>query len=429
MTGLDELRLTLDRHAHDLHDDHAVGRVGEIHARVRRVRRRRTAVAGVAAALVVGAAGTVALLPGDLGPAPAERELIGREAPATLESLGYTYHFADGVEASGRHAEVQLGASDEPRLITWASEADEVGIIGTAGAFHARSGLTDFDDFLLVPPGESGEWSVRAEGAPSAIAVYELGDERPPGRTVDGLTFREQVGSDRLADVALGEPGDTDVSMEVTLPEGRLRLAEFCTGVPRDDRLWVNVSAAGQGATARGGCSDDRFDPGAEGQSVWYEPGQLGQPGETVTLRAWVSPRIDGPPVDAMPGVQLGLALYRVAEPAAVVAGWEMSELEEHGGHLWRFVGTEVGDRGQDRLQVGNRTDEVLLAVGSFSRTGKLARVEFRGDSGEDVIGSSGAGTDLRAVLDPGYETALLRVRGDASSDVLLGFALYERVD
>jgi len=430
MNTLQDLRATLDAHAADVHNNATTARVAAVEGRARVVRRRRAAGVGAVAVLAVVAASGVSLLVGDRSPVPADRQLIGKVAPATMESLGYTYHFAKGVEGGEKHATIRLRASDEPRLVTWASDAAEVGILGTADAFHVRSRATDFDDFVLVEAGAPSELSVRAGGADSAIAVYELGDERPAGLTVDGMTFREQVGSDRLVDGVVGEPGDLDVSMQITLPEGRFRLAEYCTGVATEDRLWVNVGVADQGPSASGDCSDDGFDPGAEGQSTWYEPGQLGQPGDTVTLRTWVSKRVDGPVVDSMPGVRLGLALYLVAEPAAVVAGWDMPQLYEHEGHTWSFASVDEAPAGARRAIVTNTESAVRLVVASFSGAGRLTTVAFREprSGGSDHVTAMGNGSDMVGFLEQG-EGASLTVRGDPAPTTRMGFALYERVD
>ncbi len=208
MNTLNDLRSTLDAHAADIHDDASRARVLAVHGRARAVRRRR-AVAVAAAVAVVAAVAVTPRMLGDAEPAPVERELIGKVAPATVTSLGYTYDFIEGVEDD----RIKLDASDEPRLLTWAVAGgpEDVLVDSRYSEGEVWSDGTDFDDFLVIHPGESGPWQIRRSGgAEVALAVYELTDARPAGYTVDGITFREQIGPETLVDAVIGEVGDTE---------------------------------------------------------------------------------------------------------------------------------------------------------------------------------------------------------------------------
>ena len=427
MNTLQDLRDTLDAHAAAIHDDATHARTAAVRGHARAVRRRRAVAVGGAAAVAVAAVVAGSVLPGDRDPVPADRQLIGKVAPATIESLGYTYDFLEGVEGGDQPATLRLTASDEPRLVSWASGADRVRVDGNVEGFRTRSEATDFDDFMVVPAGQPVRLTARAGDAATALAVYELGDERPPGVTVDGITFRERIGSGELLAARIGDPGQSELGFEVTLPTGgEVRLAELCHG-ELPEGYWVNVEVGDAGAIGSGGCGGDPFDPGAgSGYTFDVRPADAG---DTVPVRAWVSRRFEGPAV-TVEDVRLGAGVYDLGEPAAVVAGWSMPELYEHDGHLWRFVRAEVGDPRERAVAVRNETAELLLAVGSYRAAGS-ARVEFRSAPADGVVVSSGggSGSDLRAVLAPGSPPARLRARGAVSPRTELGFALYTRVD
>jgi hypothetical protein len=292
--------------------------------------------------------------------------------------------------------------------------------------YGARSGAADFEDFVVVPAVESVRFTVRSGGADAALAVYELGDERPPGTTVDGITFRERVGSDRLLEAVVGDAGDSDVSGTITLPEGGLRVADYCEGVTTSDRLWINVEIGDGGSAASSGCAGDRFDPGGAGGTT-FDAGSFGKPGDTVPVRMWVSRRVEGPAVP-VEDARLAFGAYRVGSPAAVVAGWDMPQLYEHEGHVWSFVSSETSEPGVGFSAWRNPGSRTALTVASFSGAGR-ARVSFRVDgSGTDRITSTGNGSDVIGELPPG-EVASLKVHGDVPTSTRLGFALYERVD
>lgn len=431
MSSLQDLRDTLDTHAADVHDDVASGaRTAAVVTRARAVRRRRAASVAGAAALALAAVLVPTLLPGDEDPRPADRELSGREAPETLTSYGYTYEFVRGVESTGDGpARLRLDDVTAPQLVTWASEADEVVVDVNVGGYGGPSAATDFDDFMIVP--ESARVTLRAGGAPAALAVYELDvDEVPPGITRDGLTFREQVGSERLVDALVGDVGDPEITLEVEVPQSeRLRVAQFCEGVTVEDDLWVSVSVDGDGALSSSGCDDDPFDP-AVGNATWLEARHLPEPGTTVSIRMWIARGPDGGGDDpvVVDDARLAVAAYDVGRPAAVVAGWKMAPLHEFDGHLWSFVTTQEAPRGSGRATYTNTAEGPRLVVGSLSGAGRRT-VAFREprSGGVDRAGT-GNGSGLEGLLRPG-ERATLSVRGEPEPTTRLGFAVYERVD
>ena len=205
MTGIDELRRTLEVHARSVHDDAVPGRADAARTRAPQARRQR--IAGHRLGHRRGGAGggraVVLAQPGPAG--PRGPVLNGHEAPATLKSLGYTYRYVRGVEGTDEHAaRIGLGAAAAPRLVTWAADGESVRVTGTEGRVLGTE-ATEFGDFVLLPAHSDGAYRVRGENA--ALAVYELTDQAPPGVTVDGITFRDRVGSDRLVAAEIGEPG------------------------------------------------------------------------------------------------------------------------------------------------------------------------------------------------------------------------------
>ncbi len=422
MNTLQDLRSTLDAHAASVHDDAVLARTSAVHGRARAVRRRRVATLAVTAAATVVAVAAVPFLTGGPAPAPSDRQLIGKVAPATLTSLGYTYDFAKGVEGGEKHATIRLRASDEPRLVTWASDAADVGILGTWGGLHLRSSATDFDDFVYVAPGESGSLSIRAEGVASAIAVYEVTDEAPDGITDDGITFRQQVGGDELVDAVIGAAGQTDLTFQVPLPAGGLRVAELCAGAP--DGFVANVEVDQRGVVSTGGCGDSTFDPGA-GSGGWYDRGELGEPGTVVTVRTWVSREHGGEPV-VLDDVRLGLAAYALAPRVTTVAGWRVPDVVEHNGHEWGFVGSASSAEGDDRLVVRRDWDEPTLLV---SHVRGLRQWDGEVMVGDGMTTGGGAFSGVEAVFEPAGGPFVIDVRGGLTERTALGVSLYQRLD
>jgi len=428
MNTLQDLRATLDQHASGVHDDPTTARVAAVRGRARRARQQRSAAVVGGAVVAVVATATVALIPGDRSPQPTDRTVLGQEAPAELSSLGWSYEFAEAFEGEdGRGVRLRLPRQVGPRLVTWttASEGQDVAY-RLQGYEDGVSGAPDFEDFVWVPPGYGGRLDLDGPGEVAAV-VYELTDETPAGMSEDGVLFREEVGSETLVDAAFGQVGVPQVLLETVLPEGDLRVAEFCADVPED--VWVNVSINGEGAVASSGCGGDTFDP-AIGTASYLDAGTVGEPGETVEIRMWLSREFRGEPVTRVPGARLALGLYALGEPAAVMFGSHTPDLVEHEGHRWGFVEAVTSTAPGDLLRFQNEGTRPLLLVGSYSRIGR-STLGFRvGDGGMDRTSGGLGGGDIRGMLLPG-EAAAMRVgtRGGIPDSAEFGFAVYERVD
>lgn len=424
MNTLQDLRDTLDAHAAGIPDDASVARTSAVRRRARALRRRRTAAVGAAAVLAIVGASVVPLLGGDHTPIPGDRELIGKVAPATLSSLGYTYHFVEGVEGGENPASIRLRPADGPRLITWAADADHVRVDADVESYATRSRHSDFDDFVFVPAAESTRLTIRAGGADAAIAVYELGDERPAGYTVDGMTFREQVADEQLLGAGIGKEGDAEVTFDLFLPPRHVRFTGLCRGeIPKG--YWFNVEVGDEGRFSTSGCTDDGFDPGVgNGGAFFVLPGEAG---DRVTARAWVSRRPEGEAV-AIDDARIGAAVYDVGDPAGVVAGHDVPWLMEDGGKLWRFSSSHTAHfTGSERTTATNSRREPVLVAGYFQGVGPRTTIRFwNGNSATDFSGG-GSGGPLTAVLQHGGSARMVVDSGSRSAK--MGFATYERAD
>lgn len=421
MSTLDDLRNTLDQHAHGLDDDAVADRADAVRGRVRVVRHRRAA-AVVAAAAVAVAGIAVAVTDGtrDVDPA-SDRTLVGQVAPSAMSSLGYVYEFASGQEGTDR-LEVELAASDEPRLVSWATGSAPQAVTYRLGDSRSgRADVVDFGDFVWVPPGFRGSFLLEGDGDLGA-AVYELseGADPPAGHTERGTTFRQNVAGETLSAADLGEPGEAELTVDAAAT-GRVRVAFLCDGGPGN--TWTHYEISGlRGGSFGPGCAADTFDPGAGGLSIRIDPEAGG-----VRVRSWVTRGEDGPRVDDT-DLQLGLAVYEVPQPADRVAGQPVEEVVEHDGHLWRLVDVSDGRPGAMAMEIPGLTGRDTLVVGFFRRAAGAYVQPLVNGRQTDFGYGTGAGASELGVLHDGDGTAGLRVRGDAPR-VELGLARYERVD
>lgn len=366
MNDLRELRETLDSHA-TLDDRAATARVVAVHQRVRGVRRRRAGV-GVAAVAALAAVAVGVTLPHDQGePSPADATTL--PAPQTMTSLGYTYDLS----SSDLSTTIEVKASDQPQLISWGTEggAGDVVRIKAPDGEKLTSQAAAFDDFYLVLPGEEGTLRIKGADGDVRIATYTLDDQPPAGVTSDGSTFRALVGGWDLLEAAFAHRGTGEVSFEVTLPEGPLRMSWLCTGLPKG--YWVNYAIDGQSVQYADhvSCADpDVFDPAA-GEASIFEPGAFGKPGETVPVRMWVSATRDG---ELLPGVdpgdlsdlRMGLAFHEADPGLGPVDTDEPEPVMESGGHTW--TQTELGSgSGTGDLMMSTRGESLLMITSETS--------------------------------------------------------------
>ena len=425
MSTLDDLRTTLDRHASGLPDDHLPERTGEVRARVRGVRRRRRAgAAGAVAAVLALVGGLVLGLDGV--DRSADRELAGATAPASLRSLGYTYAFHRGVEGAGS-ASVTLPAADRPRLVSWAtSGSDRVTVDGPYDRHDAVSG--DFADFQLVPEGQPATVEVSGAAVGTVgLAVYELTDQAPPGVTVDGITYRDEVGDQRLVGAVVGRAGETEASRRLTIVPGNLRVKYLCGGV--SGRIWVHLRVAGREQGALGGsgaCDRSVLDPGASGTYTNLRLTQLGAVGDRVTLTVRLRQGSGGRAAAVEdPDARVGFGIYRPGEGVRVGGGRQDAVVED-GGHVYReILARDVRARRTELHGLPARS-RLRFAL-TYASDGVRGVTVRHGGRRMQEGGSSRGGT--MGVLSRGLgRDAVLTFRADDPSDHL-GLTVYEQVD
>ena len=158
-------------------------------------------------------------------------------------------------------------------------------------------------------------------------------EERPAGHTVGGTTFRDQVGGDLLLAATIGDVGEDEVRIEITVPEGdTVRWSTLCQDAPRD--AWTHVDFGARESTSPVRAVTTRTSirepTGAPAHSA--APGRPSKRGST-SHTGKMAPGFVGC------RVRLGLAAYDVAEPTNRVAGYDVPEFLEEDGHLWRYNG------------------------------------------------------------------------------------------
>ncbi len=424
MTSIDELRSTLESHTDHLPQVDTVTRVAAVHHRIAGVRRRRRAVVAGAAASVLAVVGGVALLPsGDSDPVPADRRVAGEPAPAELASLGYTYAFDRAIAGTDGRARVDLAPSDTSRLVTWATSGDDQRVrVRSLDGQPLAYDVADFSDYVLVPPGEPTKVVVdRVDAAGDVgLAVYAVTEDAPSGVTVDGITYRRTVADRTLVDAAIGQPGQAEIALDVTSPEGILGYADLCTGAPED--AWLNVDIGDEGGYGTSCTGDSTFDPGSSMMTTRSTPG-------TGTIRLRLTQGIDGPLVED-PDVRLGIGLYQVPAGGVRAAGQRPAPVVEEAGHRWELntvvesrVGdtslTTTADRGTEPqlaiLLLDGRTGLVVPKVDGVAKTAFSSRV---GGVSSGGIGLVGPGARVRV--------GLQRNVGD---DAQMAIVLYDRAD
>ncbi|MEO9323042.1 hypothetical protein ABFT23_06095 [Nocardioides sp. C4-1] len=443
MNGIDDLRRTLQHHADEAlagPDDH-VGRRRAVHERARATRRRRRGVAaGVVASLVAAAGVAVVVAPdgrGNAGPA----DLVGVDVPETLTALGFTYHYAGGLEGERRGDEGRVDAtlegSSRDRLISWGTSGDDDRVVVKVDGRTLTHDDPDFTNWTLVPAGTSGPVSATvAEGRP-ALAVYELGDETPDGVSLDGSTFRQDVAGAELLAAEFVDGGPAEVTLDATATTNAVRVHLVCSGGPdRDDddseELVLQRDPLGQGEVpfepldCSGSLPVDATT--APTPLVLAASSRTTTPGDAVSITYRVT-TWSGEVVDD-PGFRLGVAMYALADREP--ANGASPELEAD-GHRWVLAETVDGgsstkveyrapsDGGARFVTTIATGEEVVYVDGRDRQAEVLHRIGLA-----DHWRYAGSRSEQQGLLGPGEEASLQVVEGGSAA---LMIAVYERDD
>lgn len=418
MSTIDDLRASLAEHA-ELADDAVAGRSAEVAARGRVVRRRRRAGALGAIVVAVLTAGTLTFLSQRDTVDPAA-EVVGVPVPEKMTASGWTYEYAEKVEAGSGTADLALTQESVPRLVSWATEGEnqQVRVSGTLGnAF--TSTLPDLTDFVLVPPNTSHDLEFSADGS-LGLVVYTLSDDEPEGFHAYGMTFRRHIG-DRTLQTATIAQGSAPLGAGTVVELGAdpLYLAPYCTFLGGEQpRYRVEIDGDERFGGSCGG--RNRFvgfaDPGAAQVPVRE---MTSEPGDKVRLviRAVGG---GGPVPD---DVRLGLGVYTGPAGGRTVLGDPADEHVEHGGHTWRLAAVREGSLAEG-IEAAVPESEQRVLVGFRARTSGTHRLTVQGT----VPGAGGAaefsfdegsngGDRVLGVADPGSGNALLQGRGAGAGD------------
>jgi len=429
MSGIDDLRDTLERHADSVVDDRAQERHTDVHLRVRSARRRRRSVVAGVAAAALAVVGVVTLLPDgdDAAPQPTH-DVVGAPAPDELTALGYRYGFTTSVDGEDGRAVVKLEGSPKPRLVTWATSGDDQ---RARVQVDVEPPLTydvpDFGDWVEIPAGITARVTVRTDAGNPGLAVYTLTSDRPAGITKDGVTFRETVGGEPVLGATIGDPGEADVTVDPSQYAPALDLRYFCAGRP--ENAYVHLAVGDGEVTSGEGCDAVvQNDPASSDATVVPL-----KPGEEDTVRLYVTRGPNGPLITD-PALRIGLGVYASDEPPSATTSAFPTYVEES-GHLWKLsdrVGSVPGEERLDAL-VPDTASPVLVRISLDA-----VDVQVLADlGGRETYYQSSAGTrgvSFQEILPPGSRVALRlpSVDGDPGTmgpadSFQLGF--YERAD
>jgi hypothetical protein len=428
-----DIREALEAHAR-FDDTAALARLGSVQHRVRVVRRRRrAALAGAAAAVVATVGGLATLLPGDGEVAPADRTFGDLTAPATMTSLGNTFAFVRGVSGEGR-VEIDDLPSDEPVLVTWADAGTgAVTVDEPMSEGPWTSTLRDFTDFVLVEPGLDQPVVVTGEGK-LVVAAYEL-SALAEGVNADGrYGFPERVAEQELIAGAIASPGETETTVEFTMPEGHLVARELCAGAP-EGYVWrwsFEAREHHMSSSCPAGESVLRQDQVSFPDGIEVD-GRKVRPGETVTARIWLAESFeapdDAPPVEApVDGVRMGLAFY---EDHAPDSADQVATTRVHEGRTWVLQDFGVVTRPGGRLDQPVTVEDgpkLVVAVVHLDATGTIVWSrdgEEQSGTQIDLPDQTGDHVMPLEVLHDGTATYGISIRGSRDSRPEIGFATY----
>lgn len=468
MNTLDDLRATLDAHSHDAAGIDPSSRRTQLGERIATRRRRRTAVrGGLALAAVAAVAGGV-LVPtlggDDAEVLPANRTVVGVEAPATIDAPDHTYQFAGSwSDEDTGELEVEIDFSTEERILSWATAGDDQGVRVT-GPYDATWDSTrgDFEDWVAIPDGFEGTVTI-ATNNPGAeglgAALYEADVPALPDvvEGFHGQYFRGEGPISRRIAVSVGEPGETELTFPYRDAGTHVAIEVSCTGLPAG--LWIHASVGGAQTSRE---SDQcQGDSGSEGNRTiltkdlglspgGYSSADDGSSWPDGDARVWVTrTHKDDRPVDvgAYPDAQLAAAVYVPREAPVEVEGVSVPSLMWSNGHLWGLaqttpdvtgpmpvtglpvgtpgLATVITEAGSEDTRAGSK--DVMVTVTTLADGKPLDRVSFGLYSGGAASGSQVLPLGTREV-----EARVTPMRGEEHQgdlDVRQHLALHELLE
>lgn len=458
MNTLDDLRSTLEQHSHDSGTLDAPARRSQLAGRIAAARRRRNAVRG-GVALAAVAAVAAAVVPTLVGPddtEPAARRILGMEAPPTLEAPDHTYRFVEGhAERDATELDVEVGPSDRPRILTWATADEDQGVQVT-GPDEDRweSTRPDFTDWVPIPRGFEGTVTVSATEPTSTgigAALYEADPTALPDvvEGFHGQYFRAEGPLTRRTAVGVGERGETELTFPFRNVGPQLSVEVSCTGLPAG--LAIHAEAGGGKTITE---TDACLDPDEEeGRALTTDLGLV--PGSTSTrgggrpwgdgeVRVWISRSVDDEtPVDPAdhPGARIAAALYEPLEgqEPQTLARTDLDVVPTlfERGHLWSLAGTISDPSTPWDVASSTQVDPALVGVVTAAGSrdaGAVVTLLADGtaiDESRVVLSRSSAATG-RVLLPVGAREVTVRsapMEDYPDSEVTQHLALYELVE
>lgn len=415
MSTLQELRATLDRHAHALDDTDRLARAGAVRRRVR-VARRRRAVATVAAAsvVVVGGAGALASFETPRRSDVVAPRVVGVEVPSQIAVLGFPYELADQEAVASTDDRLELGPSDEQRAVSLVgsglgSGSATLSINGTAVArvfadqpvaVPVPVPASDSDDLLTVDVHDA------PADARTGVAVYDATGELAPGVDNGTSVFRDVVGDARLLEADFSDPGSARAAIAFRAPGSTTTITGSC----RTDEPGLVLEVVVDGdVTTRGSCVDTT---GPDAFGSFSSTFGTADRDYTVVARVTRGNRGEVVPDAA---AELAVAAYESGSKTRV-AGADVADVVEFLGRTWRLDAGEVGDR----LRIKAETDVLV----GFVAAGGSVHATWRGDlmSGASAFADNRTGLPGTAVNDvllagDTYDLALVFEDGSAGVD------------
>ena len=359
MNDLDSLRRTLDAHSHSVHaglDD--VTRAGQLKERIAMQNRRRNATrAGLAVAAVAAVAGAVLVptLGNDDEAKPADRTLLGQEAPASLTAPDHTYRFAQGWDdADASSLKVSISPADHARVLTWTTAGEDQDVkvsVPDSQVWDSTQG--DFDDWVAIPAHFAGTVEVTSNTGTAGVgaALYQADPTALPDvvEAFHGQYFRADGPLLRRIAVAEGERGQIDLRIPFTDAGPAVRVFFSCEGLPAGLAINVDTDGAGimdESAVCQGegpdGIETLTKDLGLEegSGSVALPTGENVPDGEA---RVWVSRSFaDDTPVDPAdyPDARLIAGVYSLHSGEEPLSGTDatVAQTEWAEGHRWELT-------------------------------------------------------------------------------------------
>ena len=272
-------------------------------------------------------------------------------------------------------------------------------------------------------PGGSGSTvTVTGQGV-VALAAYDL-TGAAPGDTKDGITFRDDVAGQRLLADAIGDPGEADVSLDLSTGGGALPVSYLCSGGPKD--AWLHITVNGRGAVFGSGCDDSLFDPAGSGGFTSHSKAAEAR---SMHVRMWVTHGQKGDVVED-PDLRIAVGAYAPAPAVGRLAGWPVTATTEYDGHLWRLVDTKAGTPGDRELEVRGLPAQETLVKMSFDHTGPgMVRTLENGGLGTSMFSAGGSGSTEGVVPETGGSVGLRASGHRLRDDLELGLARYVRAD